>query len=657
MVDENGNMQLIDFGVAGLVQTNMEVDKRTTIVGTPHWMPPEMQKNIAEVAHSFEVDVWAYGITLYECAMGAPPNAQKIGRQLQQAIRNSPPRLSPDRFSEELCDLVASACEIDPKKRPTMAQLCEHKYVAGTKETHPTSTLKQLVERFYKWQFEGGLRHSILPNKNSAPPIEFEDVAEGVDWNFSMTEKFEKRMSTIPDELNQSFTFPRSANENEPFEEETAKQWTAGDAQGSVKTATEAEEEARAARGRQAMQGIFNDDKPSYRYAWGKSDLPFRTGDSSDSLHHKELSVNSNNGKPTISLNDPPKQAKRDTQAWTFADNQPPPLQEAPLYEARSDSPSSSFTFPTPADFSPVRPQLHHAATMPVGGTEIHQIEDTRRGTLDLDALMGPDTSLTTSTAGDLTSSFDFLSASNYSAPPQGTFADDAPDSFEMYAGSQTDLDGGFAAFDQEAPNDNNFTANEIPGYGSAFWGSSHASSRLPSPEPALANGEGDFTASPPPASPVLPAETGPFPSDEELAAEFPANEDGSWFPQPPGPEMMDPNASDAALLAGTQLAIRQWVHGANRLLQSFDEYEMDEEELAELREGEEDGEDDEEDDEDEEGEGHEGWNHGAEEDEGEDAGDEAENGGGASSYEDAAESFLGESTDGSEGQTGEESD
>lgn len=42
MIHENGKLQVIDFGVAGVLQTN--VDKRSTVIGTAHWMAPEMHK-------------------------------------------------------------------------------------------------------------------------------------------------------------------------------------------------------------------------------------------------------------------------------------------------------------------------------------------------------------------------------------------------------------------------------------------------------------------------------------------------------------------------------------------------------------------------------------------------------------------------------------
>ena len=580
MIHENGNLQLIDFGVAGLLPTSKEGDKRTTIIGTAHWMPPEMQRDVKEVDHSSEVDVWAYGITLFECAMGAPPNRQKFGRQLKQAIRNSPPKLSPEEFSQDLCDLVSFACEIDPKKRPKMDQICEHKYVKDTAETYPTSMLQDLVVGFYNWQNKGNQRTSIL-DPNFADALKFADGDDGDEWTFSTTDKFEKRMSGVPGVLDRSFRFPESGDDEEPYDEETAKRSTSTGR-------SDAGEDTRAARGKKAMQGIFDENFPTYRYTYGKSDLPFRTGDGSSSLHHKELSVNSITGQPTISLNDPPKQAKRDTQNWTFAANQPPP-----------------FQFPPTSDSSPARPPLKHAATMPlelvVADEPVEHPEPAARPvTLDLDALwMGPDTH---STGPNNNETFDTSYGSTGPSFPfnQEALAEDPPDAFladmavgrtmrpSMYEATQLDLDAGFGEFDHPDPASAPFAlgANGFPSFpmgpGSERL-ASQASTRLPSPVPASFN-DGGLPASPPPASPPQIGQTQNLPpmngmngmnginglfSDVHIG-QYP---NAMSFPAAPLPESTAPNASFETLSREHNRQCNQFLSSIEKYGQLMDEY------------------------------------------------------------------------------------
>ncbi|KAI5299262.1 hypothetical protein KEM55_002395, partial [Ascosphaera atra] len=150
LVHEEGRLQICDFGVAGVLQSN--IDKRTTWIGTPHWMPPEMFSNKTGDAHAYgsEIDVWAYGCTLFECATGLPPNANlrqrmQIGRQLGR----KPPKLEGDSYSEELRSLVSYALNTDPSTRPTMKDILEHPYIANSEEKYPTSSLSELVKIYY----------------------------------------------------------------------------------------------------------------------------------------------------------------------------------------------------------------------------------------------------------------------------------------------------------------------------------------------------------------------------------------------------------------------------------------------------------------------------------------------------------------------------
>ena len=65
MIDEEGYMKLIDFGTAKIVQ-----GRTYTIVGTPHYMAPEV---IVGKGYGMSADYWSMGAILFECMCGRVP--------------------------------------------------------------------------------------------------------------------------------------------------------------------------------------------------------------------------------------------------------------------------------------------------------------------------------------------------------------------------------------------------------------------------------------------------------------------------------------------------------------------------------------------------------------------------------------------------------
>lgn len=53
MIHEKGELQIIDFGVAGVLPTKL--DKRSTMIGSLHWMPPEMHLKNPGLKYGTEV--------------------------------------------------------------------------------------------------------------------------------------------------------------------------------------------------------------------------------------------------------------------------------------------------------------------------------------------------------------------------------------------------------------------------------------------------------------------------------------------------------------------------------------------------------------------------------------------------------------------------
>lgn len=65
LVTETGFIKVIDFGTAKAI-----VDRTTTIIGTPHYMAPEV---ILGEGYTFNVDYWSIAICLYEFVCGGVP--------------------------------------------------------------------------------------------------------------------------------------------------------------------------------------------------------------------------------------------------------------------------------------------------------------------------------------------------------------------------------------------------------------------------------------------------------------------------------------------------------------------------------------------------------------------------------------------------------
>ncbi|KAI5303742.1 hypothetical protein KEM56_007233, partial [Ascosphaera pollenicola] len=255
------------------------------------------------------VDVWAYGCTLFECGTGAPPNANlrermQIGRQLSR----NPPKLEGGSYSEELRSLVSFALNADPASRPTMRDILQHPYIAGTEEKYPTSSLSELVKIYYQWTQSGGQRISLF-NPGGAMPAEFPGAVpfDGEDWNFSTTDNFERRFSLIDfDQLSASLSFfENKGGQNvshvqplplrDPFDDITQDL--------PMTAAQQANFDERVKRGAVAMEGLFDEAKPDYKYITKNdfvpveerpsyTDLPLRTETDRSSVASTFLELN-----------------------------------------------------------------------------------------------------------------------------------------------------------------------------------------------------------------------------------------------------------------------------------------------------------------------------------------------------------------------------
>ena len=285
LIHEEGRLQLCDFGVATVLET--KGDKRQTFIGTLHWMAPEQWDQKPEysdevcpartVEHCYkrltrvllQIDVWAFGCTIYECALGKPPNADlREPQQLRTRMRRLNKAIElPESggFPENLRSLVSFTLSPNAANRPSMTQVLDHDYLRDTEHTHPTSGLSELVNDYYSWLWSGGQRTSLFmkggavvsdaPGSLTTPDDE---------WNFSTTVDYEKRISKILDVP--EIIEPSSVQSPEGEVTPKALKENVSSLLMNERTATQqANFEARVQRGAD-LSNIFDQNKPTYEY-------------------------------------------------------------------------------------------------------------------------------------------------------------------------------------------------------------------------------------------------------------------------------------------------------------------------------------------------------------------------------------------------------
>ncbi len=111
-----GVVKLMDFGIAkteGLAMT-----RAGYVLGTPYYMAPEQ---VTAQHITPQVDVYAFGVLLFELITGAKPISGDTIERIFYSILNEPLNLEPmlqAAAPQSLCDLVARCTAKDPAERP-----------------------------------------------------------------------------------------------------------------------------------------------------------------------------------------------------------------------------------------------------------------------------------------------------------------------------------------------------------------------------------------------------------------------------------------------------------------------------------------------------------------------------------------------------------
>ncbi|KAI5624566.1 STE20-like serine/threonine-protein kinase [Silurus asotus] len=125
-----GHIKLADFGVSA--KNNNTLQKRSTFIGTPYWMAPEviMCETSKENAYSCKSDIWSLGITLIEAAEMEPPHhTLNPMRVLLKITKSPPPTLVNTRiWSNHFQDFLKRVLQKNPESRWGAQQLLAHPF-------------------------------------------------------------------------------------------------------------------------------------------------------------------------------------------------------------------------------------------------------------------------------------------------------------------------------------------------------------------------------------------------------------------------------------------------------------------------------------------------------------------------------------------------
>ncbi|KGL73761.1 Serine/threonine-protein kinase PAK 3, partial [Tinamus guttatus] len=131
----DGSVKLTDFGFCA--QITPEQSKRSTMVGTPYWMAPEV---VTRKAYGPKVDIWSLGIMAIEMVEGEPPYLNENPLRVRGMSASNAASKTP--WERLLSPPLRPLAEMDVDRRGSAKELLQHPFLKLAK---PLSSLTPLI--------------------------------------------------------------------------------------------------------------------------------------------------------------------------------------------------------------------------------------------------------------------------------------------------------------------------------------------------------------------------------------------------------------------------------------------------------------------------------------------------------------------------------
>lgn len=202
LTTKDGIAKLADFGVATRIEEESDKPSKSGVVGTPHWMAPEI---IQQQAPTPACDIWSLGATVVELRTGQPPYGERPDMSAMFAIvQQDSTAMIPADSTGGLRDFLVLCFEKDPRLRVTATDLLKHPWITKFFNGHLALSPERAVQ---EWNSPSRRRRLAVPsmmNLKSAMKKPVKRRSEDFENDFDSLGKFgePKRVTLAPVDQN-----------------------------------------------------------------------------------------------------------------------------------------------------------------------------------------------------------------------------------------------------------------------------------------------------------------------------------------------------------------------------------------------------------------------------------------------------------------------